>query len=115
QGRWRRSGDHRTARQRARSEEGRARREGKREALETVRQGKEKRRGRITSPQRQKDTKKAGIKSLGCRPSLCLFAFVVLSGCVKSDDQVTPAVHAVLESQQAAWNRGDIDGFMDGY
>jgi ketosteroid isomerase-like protein len=25
------------------------------------------------------------------------------------------AVRAVLEAQQAAWNRGDIEGFMDGY
>jgi ketosteroid isomerase-like protein len=25
------------------------------------------------------------------------------------------AVRAVIEAQQAAWNRGDIDGFMDGY
>ena len=24
-------------------------------------------------------------------------------------------VRAVIESQQAAWNRADIDGFMDGY
>ena len=25
------------------------------------------------------------------------------------------AITAVLEAQDAAWNRGDIDGFMDGY
>jgi uncharacterized protein (TIGR02246 family) len=25
------------------------------------------------------------------------------------------AVRAVIEAQQAAWNRGDIEGFMDGY
>lgn len=25
------------------------------------------------------------------------------------------AVRAVIEAQQAAWNRGDIDGFMNGY
>ena len=24
-------------------------------------------------------------------------------------------IHAVLEAQQAAWNRGDVDGFMSGY
>jgi Ketosteroid isomerase homolog len=24
-------------------------------------------------------------------------------------------IHAVLHDQQEAWNRGDIDGFMDGY
>ena len=25
------------------------------------------------------------------------------------------AVRAVIEAQQAAWNRGDVEGFMDGY
>lgn len=25
------------------------------------------------------------------------------------------AVRALIEAQQAAWNRGDIEGFMDGY
>lgn len=27
----------------------------------------------------------------------------------------TAAVRAVIEAQAAAWNRGDIEGFMDGY
>jgi ketosteroid isomerase-like protein len=31
------------------------------------------------------------------------------------DDQVIAAVRTVMEAQQAAWNRGDIEGFMDGY
>jgi uncharacterized protein (TIGR02246 family) len=26
-----------------------------------------------------------------------------------------PAIRAVLDAQVAAWNRGDVDGFMDGY
>jgi ketosteroid isomerase-like protein len=26
-----------------------------------------------------------------------------------------PAIRRVMEAQQAAWNRGDIEGFMDGY
>jgi ketosteroid isomerase-like protein len=49
-------------------------------------------------------------------------AFVALpSGCVSQSTTTTDArqtqtaIHAVLEAQQAAWNRGDIDGFMDGY
>jgi len=25
------------------------------------------------------------------------------------------AIHAVIDAQTAAWNRGDIDGYMDGY
>ena len=30
-------------------------------------------------------------------------------------DKETAEVRAVIESQQAAWNRGDIEGFMEGY
>jgi len=30
-------------------------------------------------------------------------------------EQVSQAIRAVMEAQQAAWNRGDIEGFMDGY
>jgi ketosteroid isomerase-like protein len=33
----------------------------------------------------------------------------------KRDAQTTAAVRSVLDSQAAAWNRGDIEGFMDGY
>jgi ketosteroid isomerase-like protein len=33
----------------------------------------------------------------------------------KGDSQIADAVRAVMEAQQAAWNRGDIDAFMDGY
>lgn len=32
-----------------------------------------------------------------------------------NDAKVIAAVRAVLDAQTAAWNRGDIDGFMDGY
>jgi ketosteroid isomerase-like protein len=31
------------------------------------------------------------------------------------DDRNVAAVRAVLESQAAAWNRGDIEGYMEGY
>jgi ketosteroid isomerase-like protein len=31
------------------------------------------------------------------------------------DTRISNAVRAVLDTQAAAWNRGDIDGFMDGY
>jgi ketosteroid isomerase-like protein len=48
----------------------------------------------------------------------CLLALAV-SACAsapaKNDEQVVAAVRAVIETQQAAWNRGDIEGFMDGY
>lgn len=30
-------------------------------------------------------------------------------------DKTVKAVRAVIEAQQAAWNKGDIEGFMDGY
>jgi beta-aspartyl-peptidase (threonine type) len=33
----------------------------------------------------------------------------------KSDAKIVAAVRAVLDAQAAAWNRGDIEGFMDGY
>jgi len=55
----------------------------------------------------------------------CRIAFLFLSGLVaacvsqpsprKDTDQIARAIRAVMEAQQAAWNRGDIGGFMDGY
>ena len=33
----------------------------------------------------------------------------------KRDGEIITAVRAVLDSQRDAWNRGDIEGFMDGY
>jgi uncharacterized protein (TIGR02246 family) len=33
----------------------------------------------------------------------------------RRDDRIVRAVRAVLDAQVAAWNRGDIDAFMDGY
>ena len=51
---------------------------------------------------------------------LCLLVSI-LSSCAaapqrdRDDAQVTQEVRTVLETQQAAWNRDDIDAFMDGY
>ena len=55
----------------------------------------------------------------------CRIAFLFLSGLVaacvsqpsprKDTDQIARAIRAVMEAQQAAWNRGDIEGFMNGY
>jgi beta-aspartyl-peptidase (threonine type) len=47
-------------------------------------------------------------------------ALVIASGQTRRaasarDARVVRAVRAVLDAQVAAWNRGDIDGFMDGY
>ena len=33
----------------------------------------------------------------------------------KYDDRTVAAVRAVIEAQAAAWNRGDLEGYMDGY
>jgi uncharacterized protein (TIGR02246 family) len=33
----------------------------------------------------------------------------------KRDAKALAAIRAVLDAQAAAWNRGDIEGFMDGY
>jgi len=34
---------------------------------------------------------------------------------VRTPKDVKAAIRAVLEAQAAAWNRGDIEGYMDGY
>ena len=45
----------------------------------------------------------------------------LLAACVsgpdsrKDTEQAVPAIRALMETQQAAWNRGDIEGFMDPY
>ena len=50
----------------------------------------------------------------------CLLT-LALAGCAptsqgeRNESQVAEEVRAVMEAQQAAWNRGDIDSFMDGY
>ncbi len=33
----------------------------------------------------------------------------------KQDMKTVAAIRAVMDAQMAAWNRGDIEGFMDGY
>ena len=39
---------------------------------------------------------------------------MAFAGCANSADP-SKEVRAVMEAQQAAWNRGDIETFMDGY
>jgi beta-aspartyl-peptidase (threonine type) len=54
------------------------------------------------------------------RSVLFLLSFA-LCACVSSQnsnsdpEQSEAEVRSVIEAQQAAWNRGDIDGFMEGY
>lgn len=45
-----------------------------------------------------------------CSLALALFA---VAGPVRADDAAD--VRAVLDAQAAAWNKGDLDGFMAGY
>jgi ketosteroid isomerase-like protein len=53
-----------------------------------------------------------------CRISIVL-TVVFLASTVFSqarrDNKSEGAIRALLESQAAAWNRGDIEGYMDGY
>src|SRR5690349_24674547 len=42
-----------------------------------------------------------------------LLCFISISDMAQSKDEA--AVIKVLDEQNAAWNRGDIDGFMKGY
>ena len=53
--------------------------------------------------------------------SLLLVAAVVVFGYQKNvpksqaEDRNVAAVRSVIEAQAAAWNRGDVDGYMEGY
>lgn len=60
--------------------------------------------------------------SRALKASAVLLAVLAQWGCAnvsegtdRENEANLAAVRAVLESQQAAWNRGDVEGFMDGY
>lgn len=46
---------------------------------------------------------------------LVLFAASVFAQENKRDVKISAEIRAVMDSQVAAWNRGDIEGFMQGY
>ena len=47
---------------------------------------------------------------------LLAFATAACGRNMKNDnDRVIQSIRSVMEAQQAAWNRGDVDGFMEGY
>jgi ketosteroid isomerase-like protein len=48
-------------------------------------------------------------------PILLLTAFSLLAPDVAAAADVSSEIRAVMTAQVAAWNRGDIDGFMNGY
>lgn len=62
-----------------------------------------------------------GSKHLFTFASLLLAAAVVVVGYQKrvpksaAEDKTVAAVRAVIEAQAAAWNRGDVVGYMEGY
>jgi L-asparaginase / beta-aspartyl-peptidase len=62
-----------------------------------------------------------GKKHLFTLASLLLVAAVVVVGYQKgapksqAEDRNVAAVRAVIEAQAAAWNRGDVAGYMEGY
>jgi uncharacterized protein (TIGR02246 family) len=51
------------------------------------------------------------------RHTVLLFAFIQLFGAnaFSATNSTAAEIRAVMAAQVAAWNRGDIDGFMDGY
>jgi ketosteroid isomerase-like protein len=68
---------------------------------------------------------KHGLKN-GSRPVVVAFAAAVAIGltqlgCASAPEgerqnaESAAAIRAVLDAQAAAWNRGDIEGYMDGY
>src|ERR1043166_9975866 len=44
-----------------------------------------------------------------------LFVFPILLQAQTNDEKTTAAIRAVLEAQAAAWNRGNVEAYMDGY
>lgn len=46
---------------------------------------------------------------------VALVSVLLVAGAYARENKRVAAVRAVLEAQVAAWNRGDIEGFMDGY
>jgi hypothetical protein len=46
---------------------------------------------------------------------LTIFILVLLSSNVNAQDKNENAIRHLLSAQTAAWNRGDLEGFMHGY
>ena len=53
------------------------------------------------------------LASVGCTILICCTAAVAQTAPVQTKD--TAAIEQVLHDQEAAWNRGDIETFMQGY
>jgi uncharacterized protein (TIGR02246 family) len=57
--------------------------------------------------------------SLQTRPTLPIICHILIAALVCAETEKTPnstaEIQSVLTAQQDAWNRGDIDAFMNGY
>ena len=47
--------------------------------------------------------------------TLCIVITATISAAVEQTEGAVAQIRSVLRAQQDAWNRGDIDGFMNGY
>lgn len=56
---------------------------------------------------------RAGAGRYGCGRLVVMILAAGVSGCAAKVDQ--PEIRAVLDRQAAAWNQGDLDGFMAEY
>src|SRR5438270_6365674 len=45
----------------------------------------------------------------------CFLTGAILGSTEKTNTAIAPEIESVLRAQTEAWNRGDIDGFMNGY
>jgi ketosteroid isomerase-like protein len=61
---------------------------------------------------RDRQLRFAGI---GMTKTITTLLCILASGIVPAKADTATEIHAVMSAQVAAWNRGDIDGFMDGY
>lgn len=50
-----------------------------------------------------------------CLASGFIFTFVIALATANASGDSATEIRGVMAAQVAAWNRGDIDGFMDGY
>ena len=52
---------------------------------------------------------------LGLAIACYVLASISVSGAAQQTETAIAQIRSVLQAQQDAWNRGDIDGFMNGY
>jgi len=50
-----------------------------------------------------------------CALSLALLVSIAATSCVTNPNRAATQIESMLMAQDAAWNAGDMEGFMDGY